>query len=439
MWLPRADVPQTLTTVNVANGEGGHRFPQLLPGARAVVFTIVAVPNDPRLGTSVALLSLDTGERRLSLRDAADARYLPTGHLVYVAWGKLMAAPFDLRTLQITGSSVGLIDGVMQSYTSTAAQFTLSDSGSLAWLPVPPDPDLELSRKIVWVDQRGKATPVGAAGDAYTQPRLSPDGCCGGGGGGGGSTTSVAAFEPASVDGFAQAPLWTPDGKRLVFSEDLPSRQLQPLSIPADFSAPAVRLTTAGPAQLPASWTPDGRVLVFEQCTSQCDIWALSTTGTTRERPGRLFSRRRRSGTPRCRRMDGGWRMYRTNRAGRKSTCSPSLGPGERQSISTEGGWFPRWSHDGRKLYLGTMPGGSPLLVSLPCQPRIGHTYFVVDVSTHPHSRERTTRGVRGSGHAIHGQPADCRIRSRAGRAISDGRSQTWTGHHPLPRRPTFD
>lgn len=216
-------VPQTLTKVDISKGEGSHRLPHVLPGARAVVFTIVVVPNEPRLGTYVAILSLETGERRVLLRDAADARYVPTGHLVYVASRRLMAAPFDLRTLRVTGGSVGLMDGVMQGANgrtdpTTAAQFTVSDSGSLAWLPDAADPNPEQFRTIVWVDQRGRSTPVGAAADAYYQPRLSPDG------------RQIAVHTLGSVaavwiydigratrtrlpfDGFANSPLWTPDG-----------------------------------------------------------------------------------------------------------------------------------------------------------------------------------------------------------------------------------
>ena len=107
-------VEQVLTTVDLSKGEGGHALPHVLPGAKAILFTVVAVPNAPRLGTYVALLSLETGERRVLFRDVSDARYVPTGHLVYVAGQTLMAAPFDLGRLRVTGDSVGLLDGVMR-------------------------------------------------------------------------------------------------------------------------------------------------------------------------------------------------------------------------------------------------------------------------------------------------------------------------------------
>jgi DNA-binding winged helix-turn-helix (wHTH) protein len=116
--------PQTLTTVDISKGEGSHRLPHVLPGASAVVFTILAVPNDPSLGTHVALLSLETGERRILFRDGADARYVATGHLVYIASRALMAVPFDLHSLRVTGNAVGLMNGVMQGIHGVAQSTT---------------------------------------------------------------------------------------------------------------------------------------------------------------------------------------------------------------------------------------------------------------------------------------------------------------------------
>lgn len=392
-------VPQSLTTVNVANGEGGHWFPRVLPGARAVIFTIVRVPSDPRLGTSVALQSLDTGERRVLFRDAADARYVPTGHLVYVAGGRLMAAPFDLRTLRVTGDSAGVVDGrVMQSWTSTASQFTVSDSGSLAWLPAVDDASVEDARRVVWVDRQGMSSPVGVAEDAYYQPRLSPDGL----------EIAVHTVQSRSAiwihdirrgvrrrvpfDGFANSPLWTPDGRRLVF-RGAREGNANLYWILKDGSAPAERLTTNALTQFPASWTPDGRVLVFLQCTSQCDIWALSVDGPDRKvRP--LMETPANETYPQLS-PDGAWLAYTSNQSGHNEVwVQPFPGPGEPQQVSTEGGMMSRWSADGKSLYYLARPTDNPQPMSLPLPFRTGHTYFVVDISTRPAFRAGAPRVV---------------------------------------------
>jgi len=395
----KGGVPQSLTTVNVANGEGSHWFPRVLPGARAIIFTIVRVPSDPRLGTSVALLSLETGERRVLFRDAADARYVPTGHLVYVAGGTLMAAPFDLRTLQVTGDSVGVVAGrVMQSWTSTSSQYAVSDSGSLAWLPAVDEASAEHLRTIVWVDRHGKSSPVGATEDAYYQPRLSPDGL----------EIAVHTVQSRSAiwihdirrgvrrrvpfEGFANSPLWTPDGKRLVFRG---AREGNPnlYWIPRDVAAKAERLTTNALAQFPASWTPDGRVLLFLQCTSQCDIWALSVDGQDRK-VWPVIQTPAHETYPQLS-PDGEWLAYVSNQSGHNEVwVQPFPGPGEPSQVSTEGGTTPRWSADGRSLYYLARPTDSPQPMSLPLPYSTGNTYLVVDISTRPAFRASAPRVV---------------------------------------------
>ena len=141
---------------------------------------------------------------------------------------------------------------------------TVSDSGSLAWLPDVPDPNLEMLRTIVWVDREVDPRILERPPDAYYQPRLSPDG------------RQIAVHTVASVaaiwiydierasrtrlpfDGFANHPLWTPDGKRVVFS-GARAGNVNLFWIPVDGSGPATRLTTNAAAQFPAAWTPDGR------------------------------------------------------------------------------------------------------------------------------------------------------------------------------------
>ena len=240
----------------------------------------------------------------------------------------------------------------------------------------------------MWVDQHGRSTPVGAAADAYYQPRLSPDG------------REIALHTLGSVpavwiydigratrtrlpfDGFANNPLWTPDGKRLVFS-GARAGVVNLFWIPADGSGPAERLTTSSVAQVPASWTPDGRTLVFLQCASQCDIWALSMDGkSTRVWPVLQTPAQKWHATLS---PDGQWLAYMSNESGRSEIyVQPFHGPGARHQISTEGGLFPRWSPDGRRLYYGITPTSSPLPATLPLPARTGQTYFVVDVSTGP-------------------------------------------------------
>ena len=127
--------PETVATPDVANGEH-FMLPQALPGGKAVMFTAVR-SYDWDTATAV-LHSLKTGKRSVLIEGAADARYVRSGHLVYMKTGTLMAVPFDLGTLKVTGDPVPLVKDVMQavnmvntSLETGAGQFVISESGTL--------------------------------------------------------------------------------------------------------------------------------------------------------------------------------------------------------------------------------------------------------------------------------------------------------------------
>jgi protein kinase-like protein len=125
--------------------------------------------------------SLTTGKRTILVEGGADARYVSTGHLIYVRAGTLMAVPFDVERLTATGGSVGLVSGVMQAANiinslsdSGGGQFSLSASGTLVYVPggIFPDPE----RSLVWVNRTGAVEPLAAEAKVYAAPKLSPDG-----------------------------------------------------------------------------------------------------------------------------------------------------------------------------------------------------------------------------------------------------------------------
>jgi eukaryotic-like serine/threonine-protein kinase len=394
-------VPETLTRLNVPNGEGTHRLPFVLPGAKAVLFTILSMPVTPRAGqTHIALRSLVSGEQRVLIRNAADARYAPSGHLIYMSNGTLTAVPFDLRTLQLTGSPVGIIDGVMQANyggTSTlitmSGQFALSQTGSLAWIPAAVDPNPELFRKLVWVDRHGNASPIDAPPDAYYCPRLSPDGqrivvqTAE-------STRAVWIYDTRQktrtrlqFDGPAHFPQWTIDGTRITFA-GAQTGMTNLFWIPADGSGPASRLTTHESQQVPAGWTPDGKTLVFVQCEAPsegCDIWALSP-GLKGAKPWIVVQTPADDFNPALS-PDGRWLAYVSRQSGRAEVYVQAFPTASaRHQISTGGGDGAAWSRDGRTLYYYGLAQGYP------GTSHSGHIYFAVDIST---SREFSASAPR--------------------------------------------
>ncbi len=124
--------PQLLTRLK--KGEVSQRWPEFLPDGKAVLFT-GARTNVSWTNSEVAAQSLGTGERQNLIQGATHPRYAASGHLVYAQGGSLMAVPFDPGRLAITGAAVPTIEGVLQSPSSGAAQYSLSATGSLVYVP----------------------------------------------------------------------------------------------------------------------------------------------------------------------------------------------------------------------------------------------------------------------------------------------------------------
>ncbi len=166
--------PQPLTTLDEKAGERSHRLPHVLPTGELVLFTILKAGGRPDDG-QVAVRSLVTQEQKILIDRAADARYLPSGHLMYARDGVLLAVPFNVKRLELTGVPTGVVDGVVQAVNTGflslndtgAAQFSVSDSGSLAYLPGGIFQDTP--RTLVWVDRSGVTTPV--RGNATSLPQ----------------------------------------------------------------------------------------------------------------------------------------------------------------------------------------------------------------------------------------------------------------------------
>src|SRR5262249_7401358 len=135
-------------------GEDSHRWPEFLPGRKAILFTVVTAghaenPED----WLIAVHQLDTGERKILVRGGSHGRYVPTGHLVYYRSGTMMAARFDLARLEATGTPTPVLEGVMSSaLLSGAGQYSVSNVGSLIYVP---GSDQGAGLTMVWVDRKG--------------------------------------------------------------------------------------------------------------------------------------------------------------------------------------------------------------------------------------------------------------------------------------------
>jgi len=346
--------PALLLKVDEAHGERFYRHPSFLPSGKAVLFTIAKADMDSYDEGSIAVLSLDTHQKKVLIDGGTSPRYLPSGHLIYARAGKLLAVRLDVQKLQTIGQPFEVAEGVFMSATTGMAAYGLSADGQLVYATGPTERG---ARVPVWVDRHGKATRMPLPPRPYLHPRLSPD-----------EQQLAIEIEGAShdvfiydfrrgplsrmtLDGSSHWPLWTPNGKRLTF-RSWKTGVMTMWTMPADRSAPAKLLTTIGSMQSPESWSPDGHALAFTQMDdpeSGSDIYVLDAGGDGTPRP---FVRTKFSeGSPKFS-PDGKWLAYSSNESGRPEIYAMAYpGPGPKIQISTAGGTDPVWRHDTKELF----------------------------------------------------------------------------------------
>jgi Tol biopolymer transport system component len=341
------------TTLNPQKGELTHRWPEVLPGGKAAIFTIHGMTGNYD-NARIGLVMLETGERRTLLEGGTDARYSPTGHLLYLRAGSIVAVPFDLERLAVTGPPVPVLDGVGVYEFAGFANYAFSPAGNLVYFPRDPR---QFEKELVWVDRKGAVRPLTEIRRAYRQVRLSPDGRRAAVATGGEPDNDIWLYDLArnswdrlTSGGLNNSPVWSSDGQHLAFASSR-NGSLNPFWMPIDRSQPAEQLVKANEWMFPTSLSPDGHTMIlvtWDPVTGQ-DISILSLDGDRKLRPvvqtPAAESEARFS-------PDGHWIAYSSNESGRSEVYVIAYpGPGGRSPISTGGGQNPRWSRDGRELF----------------------------------------------------------------------------------------
>ena len=317
--------PDVLTTPDSDKGEGIHRFPQHLPGDKAILFTVGTGGSwDDAL---IVVQRLDTGERKVLIEGGSDARYVSTGHLVYVRAGALMAAPFDPDRLEVTGPPIAIVEGVMPSTGITGAAFV--GFSELGWLAYVPGTAQATERKLAWVDRKGEEKLLPATSQTYSGLSLSPDGQRVAVEIDEGNQQDIWVYDIArevltrlTFEGSNQSPVWTPDGNKVTFySNRAGSNDLFWKS--GDGSGATERLTTSEGIPLQSSWSPDGQFLAFDSRSSDTgyDILFMSLEGESQ--PQFFLQTESIERSPKIS-PDGRWLAYQSvSQGGSKSMSGP--------------------------------------------------------------------------------------------------------------------
>ena len=342
---------QEFTPLDRSKGEISHRLPQVLPGGKAVLFTVWTGPGWDEM--QVELVVLSNNERRIVARNGHTGRYVPSGHVVYTREEALMAVPFDLQELQVTGPPRTLQEKLQNG--SEGGLFAVSDSGALAYIPGSPQ---QFERRLAWIDRKGDIDVLPAAPGKYGDVELSPSGLF--------AVVGIRAgtfglwiydfarntLNPLTTPGSSQFARWTPDGKYLVYRGTRKGhRSLYRKA--ADGSDNEIPLTSADTTPTVTSVSKDGKWLAYHDgdfaTGTGADIWVLSLEAGNKPE---VFLRTPASETSPQLSPDGRWLAYMSNESGRNEIyVQPFPGPGQKIPISTAGGTDPQWSSDGSELF----------------------------------------------------------------------------------------
>ncbi|MEX0879184.1 MAG: protein kinase [Thermoanaerobaculia bacterium] len=335
-------------------GETAFWWPEILPEANAVLF-VVNRGDETFETASISALRLDGGQKKILVRGGTGPHYAPTGHLLYVRGGTILAAPFDATRLEVTGPAVPLLSGVRTEGTG-AAQLALSANGTLVYLPGP-SPN-QAPYRLVRVERSGRAKPFAFAAGGYYGPRFSPNGKrLAFAKGAANQDVWVADLERGTVTRLTPEaseefdPVWSPDGRRIAYSSERRALEPQILIRAGDGGGDEELLLKRETATCPQAWSADGKVLVFSEIAPETR-WDIGSVEVGRGAEARSFLATPYDEAQPDFSPDGHWIAYTSNDSGRfEIYARPFPGPGGRVQISTEGGMEPVWSRDGNELF----------------------------------------------------------------------------------------
>ena len=340
--------------------EISHRWPQVLPGGRAVLFT-ASTRNGSFEDAAIAVVSLKDRRRKTILEHAGMfPHYLPTGHLVYVTKGTLFAAPFDLERLEVRGTPAKVWEEVPSHSSLGYAQFNISRSGALLYLTG----RSEGLTAMQWLDGAGNITSLGAGPARYVSSRLSPDGNLVVATVDEGTSQSLWIYDwqrgsklqvSKDVDATGGSALWSPDGRFIVCAS--PGGILWTRS---DGTGKPQLLTRSKSLQIPSSFSPDGKRLAYGELIpgAGAEIRTVSVesgSGLLRAGEPETFLKMPTLSSFAAFSPNGKWLAYGNAEGGVYEVYVRAFPDhGIQWQVSNAGGVLPVWSRNGHELFYRT-------------------------------------------------------------------------------------
>jgi serine/threonine-protein kinase len=341
-------------------GEENHRWPQILPGGRAVLFEVLSGAVD-----DVVVVDLQNGTKSTLIENAGSPKYAFSGHVLFGRDGVVYAAPFDPERLELRRSPVPVLEGVamwsspsISGFRGGVVTYDIARDGTLLFSPR----EARLpKRTLVTLDRKSGPETLSPSQRAYFNPLFSPDGrriavtvqtdvgvmesfvldirS--------GAWTRVNVEETSTSPGsprFRFVAGWMPDGERLLhvdWNDDETSL------VSVDDSEPPETLPLVVEED-ETSVAPDGNALLTARQINRWDIWRVGLTGERVAEPWLATPSEERA--PRFS-PDGRWVAYHSDDSGRFEVYArPYTGAPVRHQVSTHGGIWPRWSRNGREI-----------------------------------------------------------------------------------------
>jgi Tol biopolymer transport system component len=373
-FLPGSGDPEMVTSAEEGSGEL-HMWPEVLPGSKTLLYA--AVPNFDFSSAEVRARSLETGQEKVLVPNGQLARYLRSGHLVYLQGDTLLASRFDPDKVETLGNPKAVLSGVMTNPDSGSAGFAVSHNGVLVYLPEIAGGSLST---IVAYNREGESRSLIAEPADYVNIRTSPDG----------TRTAVQIQEGpglsnieihdirrrtiqrvTSAAGMHLSPVWSPDGRWVYYVHLHESGKSSLKRIPTDGSGREELVHPTAGFAAPVDVSPDGRwVLMTSFSAGNIDLVLVPSEPGGETRPylatdaDESFARI----SP-----DGRFAAYVDDSMGRREVFIRSFpDPREVWRVSTEGGDAPAWGPGGREIIY--TQGGEIMAVDLgeDAEPRPG-------------------------------------------------------------------
>jgi eukaryotic-like serine/threonine-protein kinase len=346
--LTRVETPQQLN----------HRFPQFLPDGQHFLFYVRGAPEVQ----GIYVGSLDGAPMRRLLDADPATPYYTARHLLFIRQGALLAQPFDVDRLELSGSPFPVAEPIAVDPVGLGAPLSVAAAGSLAFRPTVGG----RRHQLIWFDRKGHEISTVGNPDTATplHPELSSDG----------RRVAISRNVNGNVDiwlletnrgllnpltfdvAVDDFPLWSPDGHQIVFTSN--RKGAFDLYRKATNGEDGEELLLSAPSFKSATdWSRDGRFILFRMTSPETgyDLWVLPIGGDNKPIPIVRTNAEERDGqfSP-----DGKWIAYQSNESGRFEIYLQAFpGPGTKSRISTNGGAQVRWRQDSRELFYVALDG----------------------------------------------------------------------------------